>query len=85
MLLPAHEILADRKPDYTELVQKSASPAFFFGSWEGSLENEFCAFLSANNITSAYRKDIGGSLYFNLSRPVDAVVRTRWNTTFQMR
>jgi hypothetical protein len=85
MLLPNHEILSDRRPDFSEAVRKAPAPAFFFAKTETSLEKEFQAFLLISHITSSCDRNVDGALFFNLSKPVDAVVKTKWNTTFMLR
>ena len=85
MLLPYNEILTDRRPDYTDSVRVAARPAFYFTAAESGLEKEFQGFCRDNGITSRQERTPQGVLYHDLSKPVDALVKTKWNTTFEVR
>jgi hypothetical protein len=85
MLLPSREILSDRRPDYTDSVRAAAQPAFFFIASETGLEKEFWNFCMSNLITYRQDRRRQGVLYYDLSKPVDAVVKTKWKTAFVVR
>jgi hypothetical protein len=85
MLLPYHEILTDRRPDYTDSVRAAAQPAFFFIASEMAIEKEFQSFCMNNRITSRRERSPQGVLYYDLSKPIDAVVKTKWKTEFMVR
>jgi hypothetical protein len=85
LLLPYQKALSDRRPDYTEQVRRSSSPAFVFASDEKALKEEFQKFLVDHQVVSQSVEVNGISVYFGLSRTVDAVVKSRWRTTFALR
>jgi hypothetical protein len=85
MLLPYHEILSDRRPDYTNVIRQEQSPAFFFGQYETTLKQGFVNFLAETKISSEQIESNEGTLFFHFSKPVDPVIETRWNTTFAVR
>jgi hypothetical protein len=84
-LLPYNEILSDRRPDYTNKVRNSPSPAFVFADEEQQLKKQFLEFLEKRNIRAEYVGTKGTTIFFGLSEPVHALVDSHWQTTFTLR
>jgi len=84
-LLPYNEILSDRRPDYTNKVRNSPSPAFVFADEEQQLKKQFLEFLEKRNIRAEYVGTKGTTIFFGLSEPVHAFVDSHWQTTFTLR
>jgi len=85
LLLPHNEILSDRRPDYTEKVRKSLSPAFIFSDDEYKLKNKFKQFLTKHHIEHESAETQHATVFFALSEPVHAEVRSPWETSFAVK
>jgi hypothetical protein len=75
----------ERRPQYTAAVRNSPNPAFFFAQSEAVLQKRFNDFLIANNVVCDSSVSSSGVLFYNFSKPVDAVVERHWATDFVLR
>jgi len=82
MLLPKNEILSDRRPDYTEKLRKSLSPAFVFSDDEYKLKERFEEFLIEHHIKYESAETQHATVFFAFSEPVHAEVKSHWKTNF---
>jgi len=81
-LLPYNEILSDRRPNFTKQVRSSLSPAFIFAGGEQRLKDNFQQFLIENCIKSKSIEVGSATIFWELSKPVHAMVKSHWKTSF---
>lgn len=78
-------ILSDRRPNFTKQVSSSISPAFVFAGGEQRLKDNFQQFLIENFIKSKSIEIGSTTIFWELSKPVHAVVKSHWKTSFVLR
>lgn len=81
-LLPYNEILSDRRPNFTKQVRSSLSPAFIFGGGEQRLKDNLQQFLIENSIKSKSIEIGSTTIFWELSKPVHAMIKSHWETSF---
>jgi phosphate starvation-inducible membrane PsiE len=83
MLLHHNEPFAERRPQYTDQVQKSPHSAFVFGSDEEALKNKFLSFKKEHDITCEKVEINGTQIFYNLSKPVGVSFNKKnWDNFF---
>jgi hypothetical protein len=75
-------ILSDRRPNFTKQVRSSMSPVFVFAGGEQRLKDNFQQFLVENCIKSKSIEIGSVTLFWELSKPVHAMVKSHWKTSF---
>lgn len=77
-------VLRDRTRAITAEVRSASRPAFVFAHHEQLLEKTFERFLSGHHIHFLRRDLVNATVFYQLSRKVDAFVRTEWKTDFEI-
>ena len=70
LLPPGTRLVVDRRPQYTQRVTESPSPAFIFARNEAMAEELFRTFLRDNHISFRRSADESAAVYFGFSRRV---------------
>jgi hypothetical protein len=81
-LVSANETFSDRRPHYTKQVNQASSPGFVFKIGEEQLEKKFQYFIRQNEIAASTIQVEGVKIYYQLSRPVHALVKKNSVTYF---